>query len=114
MSRRLQFPLDPKVVREANEALWRANPKLARRPLTTNLEDRELRKDWVDAYLKAKGKQAEPAPPIPAGPVQWCPIPSCEELWQAIDGEIMPILNISDPMGRNRKISAAYASSQSV
>jgi Protein of unknown function (DUF2515) len=113
MNRRLQFPLDPKAVREANEALWRAHPELGRRQLTMDPKDseRKLRQEWVDAYLKAKGKQAEPAPPVPAlEPVQWCPLPSCEELWRSIDEEVRPILNMSDPMDRNRQISAAYAS----
>jgi Protein of unknown function (DUF2515) len=110
MTRRLQFPLDPKAVREANKALWKAHPEMGQRLLSMDQEDAALRKEWVDAYLKAKGKQAEPAPAkLDPNPVQACPPPSCEDLWQAIDKEVKPILEIKDPIKRNSKISAAYA-----
>lgn len=110
MTQRLQFPLDPKAVQEANKSLWKAHPELGGRPLSTEPEDAALRKEWVDAYLKAKGKQAGP-PPAKLDPksVQSCPAPSCEDLWKAIDKEVQPIRNIDNPIRRNSKISAAYA-----
>lgn len=53
--RRLQRPLDPKAVKAANAAL---SAETGGRQLTMEPADAELRKKWIDAYLKAGGKEA--------------------------------------------------------
>src|SRR5215208_2581575 len=110
MSQRLQFPLDEKTVREANEVLWRAHPELKRRPLTTSSQEPEptLRKEWEQAYLKAKAPQVAPSPLVlNLDAMEHCPGPLCWSLWQQIHEEVRQILEPRDPIRRNRQISAA-------
>lgn len=69
--RRLQRPLDPNAVKAANAAV---SAETGGRQLTMEPEDAELRKKWVDAYLKAGGKEAENFNPKQVRkPVQECP-----------------------------------------
>jgi polyhydroxyalkanoate synthesis regulator phasin len=70
--RRLERPLDPKAVKAANEAL---KAETGGRPLTMEPEDAALRKKWVDAYLKAGGKEAKNFNSRPVKKsVQTCPL----------------------------------------
>lgn len=69
--RRLQRPLDPNAVKAANAAL---SAETGGRQLTMEPVDAELRKKWVDAYLKAGGKEATGFNPKQVRkPVQECP-----------------------------------------
>lgn len=69
--RRLQRPLDPKAVKAANAAL---SAETGGRQLTMEPEDAGLRKKWIDAYLKAGGKEATGFNPKQVRkPVQECP-----------------------------------------
>lgn len=66
--------------KENQEAIKAANAAIAKetggRPLTMKPEDTELRKKWMDAYIKAGGeyKVVKPKGTTPKSPVQPCPL----------------------------------------
>ena len=113
---RLQQPLDPKAVAQANKMLWGANPELEGRQLSMGPGDARYREQWVKAYLAAGGQPEPPAVQKPIdSPVQACPLAAppeldCGKAWKELDDEAEGVLNqSSDPIERNNRINAAYA-----
>lgn len=86
--RRLQRPLDPQAVAAANDAV---RAQTGGRPLTTEPEDAALRKQWVDAYLAAGGKERKVTSRRVASAVQPCRPPIWTELqYSYVSGRGVP------------------------
>ncbi len=92
MARRADRKLNPAAVKAANAAV-------GNRPLhPTDPADAEARKQWMDAYEAAGGKQLEDSssnnPPVNS-PCQACDPTWCEIRYRYADGSGVPMPNIS-------------------
>jgi hypothetical protein len=85
--------LDPKAVKTANEALWKAHPELKGRQLTMEPKDAALRKEWMENYRSSVNTSNTPPNSGVATAMQPCPLApvnQCTTLRQSPVTQISP------------------------